>query len=68
VISRAALDAWQRTAKSHTSHSRYEVACYRWRLSSLVTAELLLHGAPITLDHLNRLRQYLDLVQQSLQP
>jgi excisionase family DNA binding protein len=68
VISRVALDAWQRTAKSNPSHSRHEVACYRWPLSSLVTAELRLHGAPITLDHLNRLRQYLDLVQQSLQP
>ena len=70
MISRAAknFDApWQRTAKSQTRPSQ-EVACYRWPLSSLVTAELRLHGPPLTLDHLNRLRQYLDCVQQSLQP
>jgi hypothetical protein len=67
MISRTALDAWQRTAKSQTRPSQ-EVACYRWPLSSLVTAELRLHGPPLTLDHLNRLRQYLDCVQQSLQP
>ena len=67
MISRAALDAWQRTAKSQTRPSQ-EVTCYRWALSSLVTAELRLRGAPITLHLLNRLRQYLDLVQQSLQP
>jgi excisionase family DNA binding protein len=48
VISRAALDAWQRNAKSNPSHSRDEVACYRWPLSSHVTAELRLHGAPLT--------------------
>jgi excisionase family DNA binding protein len=67
MISRAALDAWQRTAKSQTRPSQ-EVTCYRWALSSLVTAELRLRGAPITLHLLNRLCQYLDLVQQSLQP
>jgi hypothetical protein len=66
VVARAALDVWQRTAQT-TSRSPHEVACYRWPLSPRVTAELRLHGAPLTLDHLNRLRQYLDLVQQSLQ-
>jgi hypothetical protein len=62
-----ALDAWQRTAKSDTQNSHSGVVCYRWPLSKTVTAELRVTGAPLTTEHLTRLRQYLDLVNDSIQ-
>ena len=67
AITKTALDVWQRTAKHDSSTSRDGVVCYRWPLSKTVMAELRVTGAPVTITHLQRLRQYLDLVHDSLQ-
>lgn len=61
------LDQWQKTAKHDTTRSPADVTCYRIPLSKHVVAELRLTGGPIGIEHLDRLRQCLDLVQQSLQ-
>ena len=62
----SSLDAWRKTAKNDSTTWHSDVVCYRWPLSKQVLAELRLTGGPIAMEHLHRLRQYLDLVEQSL--
>jgi hypothetical protein len=61
-----ALDKWRQTAKNDTTKSRADAVCYRIPLAKNVMAELRITGAPITTEHLDRLRQYLDLVQEAV--
>lgn len=66
--SASALEAWLRAATESAVVVRRDEQCsYRWPLTRFVTAELRITGAPLCVEHLHRLRQYLDLVQASLE-
>ena len=60
----ARLHAWQQRTEAQGHTTPY---CYKWPLGKDVTAEVRFLGTTITAEHVELLRQYLDLVKTALQ-
>lgn len=63
-IEQAALDAWQASLHERTP---LEHCAYRWPVGNDVFAEVRFLGPCVRAEHVELLRQYLDLVKTALQ-